>query len=148
MVMASGLFVLTWRDQFDTSQIGADLIGAGHKQQLVTDSYTPNFDTHDTETDITNEVSGTGYTAGGAAFSSPTLTVSSGALVFDAADGSWSSATISNIEGRVSYDDTPTSPVADPLVLSTDFGSTYSVTSGTFTIQEHASGIFSIDLTP
>ena len=148
MVMASGLFGLTLRDQFDASQIGVNLVGAGHRQQLVTDSYTPNFNTHDTETDITNEVTGTGYTAGGQAFSSPTLVVSGGVLTFDAADATWTTATISNIRGRVAYDDTPTSPVADPLTVATTFGADYSVTAGTFTITENASGIFTIDFTP
>ena len=36
------------------------------KAMLVTSSYTPNKDTHDFRDDVTNEVSGTGYTAGGA----------------------------------------------------------------------------------
>jgi hypothetical protein len=148
MAMASGFFGLTLRDQFDPSQIGVNLTGAGHKQQLVTDTYTPNFDTHDQEADITNEVSGTGYTAGGKAFTSPTLNASSGLLTFDAADESWTGATISNIRGRVGWDDTPTSPVADPLTFSTNFGSDFSVTSGTFTIVENASGIVTIDYTP
>lgn len=148
MPMASGFFGLTLRDQFDASQIGANFVGAGHKQQLVTDTFTPDFNAHDQEMDITNEVTGTGYTANGSAFVSPTLTASAGLLTFDAADGSWTTATISNIRGRVCYDDTPTSPVADPLTLATTFGSDFSVTSGTFTIQENAAGILTIDYTP
>jgi hypothetical protein len=35
------------------------------KAMLVTSSYTPNKDTHDKRDDVTNEVAGTGYTAGG-----------------------------------------------------------------------------------
>ena len=37
------------------------------KVMLVTSSYTENKDTHTKRSDITNEVSGTGYTAGGTA---------------------------------------------------------------------------------
>lgn len=36
------------------------------KVLLVTSSYSPNKDTHTKRSDVTNEVSGTGYTAGGA----------------------------------------------------------------------------------
>ena len=36
------------------------------KVMLVTSTYTPNQDTHTKRSDVTNEVSGTGYTAGGA----------------------------------------------------------------------------------
>lgn len=43
------------------------------KLALVTSSYTPDFDTHDYFNDVTNEVTGTGYTAGGAAVGTPTL---------------------------------------------------------------------------
>lgn len=147
MAMASGLYVLTWRDALDTTGTTIDVIGAGMDQVLVTDTYTPNFDTHDQYADITNEVTGTGYSAGGNAVDSPTLTVSSGALVYDIADESWTSATISSIEGRVLYDDASTSPT-DALLVATDFGSTFSVSAGTFTVQENASGVFSVDLTP
>jgi len=44
------------------------------KLALVTSSYTPDRDTHDNFDDITNEVSGTGYTAGGAALANLTVT--------------------------------------------------------------------------
>ena len=36
------------------------------KVMLVTSAYTPDQDAHDFKDDITNEISGTGYTAGGA----------------------------------------------------------------------------------
>jgi hypothetical protein len=35
------------------------------KVMLVSSAYSPNKDTHDKRDDVTNEVSGTGYTAGG-----------------------------------------------------------------------------------
>lgn len=44
------------------------------KVMLTTSSYTPDKDAHDYKDDVTNEVTGTGYTAGGATLSSKTIT--------------------------------------------------------------------------
>jgi hypothetical protein len=44
------------------------------KVALTTSTYTPNQDTHHFFSDITNEITGTGYTAGGATLTSPTTT--------------------------------------------------------------------------
>lgn len=54
------------------------------KLLLTTSSHTPNLDTHETKSDITNEVSGGNYTAGGVALASKTA-------VYTAAD-SWGTA--------------------------------------------------------
>lgn len=54
------------------------------KLALVTSAYTFDHDAHDYFNDITNEVVGTGYTAGGAAVATPTLTY--------VAANSWASA--------------------------------------------------------
>lgn len=143
MVMASGLFGITFRDALDTSGLAIDFIADSFKNALVEDGYTPNFNTHSVIADITNECAGTGYVAGGKAVTTPTLVVSGGFLTFDADDTAWTASTIPNIEGRVLNDDTV---AADPLICATDFGSTYAVTNGTFTIQESASGIWRISL--
>lgn len=147
MAMASGLFGLTFRDALlnDTAlNLDTDTI----KYQFVADAYTPNFDTHDAEGDITNEATGTGYTTGGEALSTPTLAVSSGFLVFDAVDVSLSTTTLASVRGVVLFDDTITTPVADPLVAAVTFGADYSTTAGTFAITWSASGIWRIDYTP
>lgn len=44
------------------------------KVSLRTSSYTLNLDTHETYSDLTNEVSGTGYSAGGATVGTKTIT--------------------------------------------------------------------------
>lgn len=44
------------------------------KLMLTTSTYTENLDTHETKADVTNEVSGTGYTAGGNTLASKTIT--------------------------------------------------------------------------
>ena len=43
------------------------------KVLLVTSAYTPDQDTHTKHSDVTNEVSGTGYTAGGATLANKSL---------------------------------------------------------------------------
>ena len=142
--MASGLYGITFLNALKNT-LALDLDSDTLKVMLVTSSYTPNFGTHDFKGDVTNEVSGTNYTAGGATLGSVTLTQSGGTITFDAADTSWSSATISDARGAVIYDDTLTD---DPLIAYIDFGADYSSSNGTFTIAWNASGIFTIDLTP
>ena len=114
------------------------------KVALVTSSYTPNQDTHDYWDDVaTNEVSGTGYTAGGETLASKTVTYTSGTNVtkFDAADVSWAASTIT-ARYAVIYDATPATNAAKPLIGYVDFGSDQSSSSGTFSIVWDAAGIF------
>ena len=145
-VTASGLFVLTFRDILDASQLAVDTGSDTFKCAMITNSSTPNFETHDHWSDLSgNEVSGTGYTAGGAALTSITLGNDSGTLKFDAADTSWTTATISSARAAVIYDDTLAN---DPLICLVDFGADYASSAGTFQITWNASGIWTIDLTP
>src|SRR5512135_2516435 len=62
---------------------------------LCTASYVPNLDTHVFKSDVTNEISGTGYVAGGAALTSKTATYDapSDTTTWDAADTVWATAT-------------------------------------------------------
>lgn len=109
------------------------------KVMLTTSSYTPNQDTHDYVDDITNEVSGTGYTAGGATLASKTNTISTNVNTLDAADVTWSSSTITARYGVI-YKDTGT-PSTSPLIAYIDFGEDMSSSSSDFTISWNASGI-------
>lgn len=93
---------------------------------------------------VGDEISGTGYSAGGATLGSVTWTRSGDVTTFDMADVEWTSAEF-EAEAAVIYDDTVSTPVVDPLVCYVDFGSTKVVSGGTFTIQWNASGL--IDLT-
>src|SRR3712207_1302567 len=54
---------------------GIDLDTDTIKVALVTSSYTPDQDAHDNFDDVTNEVSGTGYTARGVTLGSVTVTI-------------------------------------------------------------------------
>lgn len=151
-ITASGLFVLTFKDLFDNSDLVLDWANDTVKCALFTNTITPSFsaDTaYGSAPYNANEVSGTGYSAGGASLGSKTVTESpTGSLMFDAADTAWTTSTFSSARGALIWDDTVTTPVADPVVCLVNFGADYGVTSGTFTIQWAATGIFAIDLTP
>jgi len=111
------------------------------KVALCTSSYTPAQTTHDYFDDITNEVAGTGYTAGGATLASVTSTVSGVVYTFDAADVTWSSSTIT-ARYAIIYDSTPGSAATNPLIGYVDFGEDKVSSSGNFVITWNASGIF------
>jgi hypothetical protein len=145
-VTASGLYFLSFEKMLiDT--LGESLEAEDNKVLMVTDSETPNFDTHDFRADIAAEVTGTGYTAGGTAITSTEITVSSGTLVFDGADVSWASSTIANAMAAVGYTNVG-SAATDQLIWLSDFVSAASSSNGTFTVQWASGGIFTIDLTP
>lgn len=114
------------------------------KVALVTSSYTPDQDSHDFFDDVTNEVSGTGYSAGGATLGTVTVTQdnTNNRGVFDAADTSWASSTIT-ARGAVIYKSTGTAATS-PLIAYIDFGQDYSSTAATFQITWNASGILYI----
>lgn len=120
----------------------AGLDTATVKVMLTTSSYTPNQDTHDFVDDVTNEVSGTGYTAGGATLGTKNVTQTANVVAFDAADTVWSSSSIT-ARRAVIYVDTGT-PATSALICWIDFGEDETSDSGDFTIQWNASGIFTI----
>ncbi len=111
------------------------------KGALVTSSYTFDQDTHDYFDDITNEVTGTGYTAGGATLASKTLTYTAGTntIAIDAADLAWTTSTIT-ARGLVIYKSTGTGSTS-PLLGFIDFGADVVSTAGTFTVTFDAGGI-------
>lgn len=112
------------------------------KVALCTSSFTPDQDTMDFFDDVTNEVSGTGYTAGGATLTSAAKSYTAGTNVvaLDADDVSWTTATIT-ARYAVIYKDTGT-PSTSPLIGYVDFGADVSSTGGTFAITWDAAGIF------
>jgi hypothetical protein len=120
-----------------------------NKWAMFTNSLTaPNYDT-DTAYGVApydaNEVSGTGYTAGGAVVGSPTLTVTGGVITFDQADTSWTGSTITAARCAQLYADALAGNNAICLV---DFASDYSTVNGTFLITWNALGVFTIDVVP
>jgi len=110
------------------------------KVMLTTSAYTPNQATHQYKSDVTNEVTGTGYTAGGATLASKTEVITSGVKVFDAADTTWAGATLT-ARYAVIYDSTGTDATS-ALIGYIDFGVDVPAVSGAFTITWDAGGIF------
>jgi septal ring-binding cell division protein DamX len=118
-----------------------NLSGDTIKVMLVTSGYTPNVDTHDYRDDVTNEVSGTGYTAGGATLANKTVTQdnTNDRAAFDD-DATWASSTIT-ARGAVVYKARGGAASADELLCYFDFGSDQISSSGNFTLQWSSSGI-------
>jgi hypothetical protein len=140
MAVTALLYGKLWENQFGAAPInwGSDTI----KVALCTSTYTPNQDTHDFFNDVTNEVTGTGYTAGGATLASKTATYTSGTntCAFDAADVTWSTSTIT-ARYAVIYKSTGTASTS-PLVGYIDFGADVSSSGGNFTITFDSAGIW------
>jgi hypothetical protein len=116
------------------------------KVALLTNSYTPDQDAHNYLDDvIANEVSGTGYTAGGNTLANKTNSYNSATnvIVLDADDTTWSSSTIT-ARYAVIYDASPATNATRPLIGYVDFGSDQSSSNGNFTITWDATGIVRI----
>jgi len=104
------------------------------KVMLVTSTYTPNKDTHDKRDDVTNEVSGTGYTAGGvASVCTVTKDTANDKVTLSFAAVSWATATIT-ARGAVYYKSRGGASSADELVAYVDFGGDVSSTGATFSL--------------
>lgn len=119
----------------DEAKGAVDFDTDSFKVMLLTSSYTPNKDTHTKRSDLTNEVVGTGYTAGGAA---ATVTVGAVDTANDRVDitlggASWTTATIT-ARYAAYYKARGGASSADELVYINDFGSDVTSTAGTFTL--------------
>lgn len=102
---------------------------------LVTSAYTPDKDVHNRRDDVTNEVAGTGYTAGGqaVAVSVAAVDTANDRVVITFASHNWPTATIT-ARGEVIYKRRGGAAGADELVYYNDFGSDVTSTAGTFTV--------------
>jgi hypothetical protein len=119
----------------DLSRGAIDFDTDTFKILLVTSSYTPNKGTHDKRDDITNQVTGTGYTAGGQT-SACTVTkiTASNRVTVVFAEVAWTAATIT-AAGAVIYKSRGGDANADELVAFIDFGANIVANSGTFTVK-------------
>lgn len=100
---------------------------------LVTESYVPNKGTHTKRNHITNEVTGTGYTAGGAACTlSLSLDTTNHRFDVTVNAPSWPSSTLT-ARGLVVYKNRGGASSADELLFYADFLSNITSTSSTFT---------------
>lgn len=106
---------------------GVHEAGDTYKIALYTSSATMGAGT--TAYSTTNEVTGTGYTAGGATLSGYAASSSGTTAWIDWSDPSWSTATIT-ARGCLIYN----SSQSDKAVAVVDFGGDKTSTAGTFTI--------------
>jgi hypothetical protein len=118
----------------DMARNNIDFDSNTFKAMLVTSTYTANKDTHDRRDDVTNEATGTGYTAGGAT-STVTVTkdVVNDKVTIQFGAVSWASSTVT-ARGCVYYKSRGGASSADELVAYNDFGSDVSSSGGTFSV--------------
>lgn len=114
------------------------------KVMLCTSSYTPNVDTHRYKSSVTNEVTGTGYTAGGATLATytPAYDTTTNVLTLDCADPSWPSSTIT-ARFAVFYVSTGTDATS-PLLCYWDFGVDQATSSDTFSLTVPTAGLLTL----
>lgn len=135
----------SWKRDFQNGV--ADVDGDTFIMGLSSSAYTPNKNTHETVSDITNELVGNGYAR--QTLTSVTLTEpSNGTWRFDSANPVFT-ASGGSIVGHYwwIFDDTPTSP-ADPLLgygfLDNTPGDVTTTDGNTLTVQVNASGYYEI----
>jgi hypothetical protein len=119
-----------------------DLKDGTVKLMLVGAGYTPDYDAHTKRSDITSEISGTGYSAGGQALAGKTLTKdnTNNRGVWDADDVIWASSTITAPAG-VLYLSRGGASSADELIAYVDFNATLVSMGGPFEVEWHTNGI-------
>lgn len=118
----------------DLSEGRIDLDSDTFYVMLTTSTYSPDKKTHTKRSDVTNEVSGTGYSSGGQATAvTTTLDTANDRLDVTFSDVTWPSSTIT-ARYCVIYKRRGGAASADELCALGDFGSNVSTTGGTFTL--------------
>lgn len=150
-ITASGLFVATVVDAFDTTQLALDLDLETHKYALFDNTITPDFNASAANAAfgagafVSGEVFGTGWSTGGVALTGTTFTGATGTATFDATDISVSGTTLTAARGGLLYAD---ALAGNNAIVLQNFAADFSTTNGVFGVAFHSSGIFYIDLTP
>jgi hypothetical protein len=118
----------------DMARGAIDLDTDTFKVMLVSSAYSPNKDTDLKRSAVTNEVSGTGYTAGGVT-SACTVTkdTANDRVTLSFAAVNWASSTIT-ARAAVIYKSRGGASSADELVCYVDFGGDVSSSSATFSL--------------
>lgn len=164
---SSGLYVHTFREALRGTAMtpsgtsGLNLTLATYKIALHSNSLTQgtapiNYSAATVVWANTNEVSGTGWAAGGptittATGGSPTLDEgTTGSIRYDMPDVSAATTTLTNARGCIIYADPITAPadMVDAMIVAVTFGADFSTVAGTFAITWSATGVFEIDITP
>ena len=118
----------------DAMRALVDFDSDSFKCMLVTSAYVPNKDSHTRRSDVTGEVTGTGYSAGGVA-ATATVTKDTANDRIDISLGavSWPASTLT-AAAAVYYKVTGGAASTDPLVAYIDFGGDVISTAGAFSL--------------
>ena len=123
-----------------------DWSGNTYKLALLTSTYTPDIDNDTYWSDIsTNEVSGTGYTAGGSAVSGLTVIVddTNDLAYLDATDLTFSTVTVT-FRYAVLYEDTGTPATSKIVAVIDPTGTDRSPYAGDYTITWATDGVIKL----
>jgi hypothetical protein len=106
------------------------------KMLLMNTSYSPAA-THQSYGDVsTYEVSGSGYTPGGATLAGISITETNGVCTWTFTSPTWASCTLSGVRYAIIYDST-----AAQLIKCIDFGTALNIASGPFTVNVPVAGV-------
>lgn len=122
--------------------------GNGIKVAFVTNSYTPNQNTHDFFDDVSaNQVSGSNYTAGGNACASPSATMNGAGLITidmdDPAQWVQHAAGFANARYVIVYHDTGTGSTSK-LIGYANNGADFGNVAGPVDVQINAAGLMTL----
>ena len=150
----SGFFTQTVADIFGNTT-AMDWGTATWNIALYNDTATPDFtvtaalSAYNAGVWAANEVTGTGWAAGGPVLvtSAPTKeSPAAGQVILDATDVSETGTTLVSAEGCLIYMGSLTTPVVDQGFIVVDFGAPYSTTNGTFAVTWDANGVAYYDV--
>lgn len=127
---------LAYNSYFNDLHLGRLVVGTSVIKALITTStYVPSKDNHTTRANITNEVSGTGYTAGGFTvtaslaqdLANDKVTLTLGAITAN-------STTVANMRQVIYYISNGGASSGDYLIACVDFGSDYTTSNQTINV--------------
>lgn len=112
---------------------------SGSFKLMLVNGFTPNQATNTTRADVTNETTGTGYSAGGlAATITTSLNTSTHVESISMANVMWAGSNTFSATGGVLYQSFGGSASGDPIASYIDFGGTVSCVAGSFTVSQSA----------
>jgi hypothetical protein len=107
-----------------------DFASGGNAFKIALYTNAANLGASTTVYSTSNEIVGTGYTAGGNTLTGQSITLSGSTAFVDFADTQWTSSTITNARGALIYNSTN----GNRAVMVLDFGSDKSSSNSTFSI--------------
>lgn len=140
------LFITLGTGTAATAAIGTDYLSDAITCTLHTATYVPAKATDSFVSNLTNEVAaGGGYATGGVALAGKTLALASSVITANATDPSWASSTIT-ARVAVFSNRTPGTAATQPLIIYYLNAADAISSSGTFTVDIPAGGLFTLTI--